>query len=1335
MISLSVRDWPIAEKRKIFTSNIYNLEVFATREKPKNYKDYNTKFDSFILTINKLDSDKSENNEVIKFSNINFLESIIKNFYKKIIAFYKKPNTPSSYECQLDISLNALNLKYLRSGIFKSNGDFEGIIKILLSQLLSAFRSDENLVIDNSFKIHLTVTNITNKFPTYKHIGSTKENLSLANKLIAKQFMATKHFFDLLKRGIVDIGQINKSYNKMNCTLLNLSFAYFLRSKNISLLNALELFSDLELSYYRKFISYFKLENIIEKQTLFHFLEDVSKKIKMPIIVISPSKKLSFNNEIIFISTNRSYIKSNLPIYLLLSKEENELHISFAHNFKIKSNSNLFCQLCSKSVAHKFHNCKHPICFLCQRYMSKFSLPFTKNICTRMTLKNIEKTCEDCHNIFQNENCFKTHIDNKLSGKKCLPYRKCLYCNIFIKHNLKKTPHICGVKFCTKCKKRHDIKGLCYITPEMNISKKNCYKDYFLNITFSSDKIPIFASVTNIQNDVAKTIFLAKNSTFLDQKDLLKNWCDGQNDTLSAEMVFNYFENLKCKSENMSIFSDPNSFDFLCDFISNENSSLYFAKNGLASFKLKFKKKLIKYRNLSSIIDSKLFELAFFCDKNMISIEIPSKFTKQSILTSQVTSLNLLDFNVQYVGSSRKMFTELVKQKAAFKEMTDKTYILFFQIANEINDIYVTSIYNLSKMFESCQKNLLTPQKVSILRFNTLSSAGNYILRSKLEQNSLPILNHKSLSIRYNTSKLEIVVAHVLSELHFITCKDRDKLYSFITRDGKQFQKKQFSADFYCENCALIYYIEGKFKIDTCYNGCKVDSQKTFFGMNKSFLSQKASKNRQKMINLCNNKSMKSIVFNQCCLEKKDLSVLKKHIENHLEKFQIPNIQLKVNYLINIFEQKKINYSQEIYERLNTSKCINPQLIEYITPIFNLEGPSDIEIRKYDMNNSYGSQLEYLRLPYKDQGTTYLFDQANNIFKDLTAMYKKGTFKFNGYGRAKILATKNKYTKILPFLGFFSLKNETSYLTLCHKCAILKTKYCSHSMKQRSFYVQSTLESFLFAKCVLNYKIYFTEIILFKNCENYKEIFNSYQSLSLLRLENKFYSNFAKRILLQGLGSFSINRENFNDIYTVSNKSALESTLSGKNLDFKSFRFIGKSTSPHCVVEKSKKCKQRNINNKSHTLLFSSVSNKARIILYEYMMKLIDKGCHILRVDSDAISFAYHNSKQNYIDNLMQNKFKIESQSIKGIVSFKKRSYIIENFDKNKSQIKVCGMSLDFNQRFNISSFQDISNKLRLKQKSENKKTITRIWDENMTYAQNGVNFLKSHPFGSLSVD
>ena len=68
-------------------------------------------------------------------------------------------------------------------------------------------------------------------------------------------------------------------------------------------------------------------------------------------------------------------------------------------------------------------------------------------------------------------------------------------------------------------------------------------------------------------------------------------------------MVFNYFENLKCKSENMSIFSDPNSFDFLCDFISNENSSLYFAKNGLASFKLKFKKKLIKYRNLSSIID------------------------------------------------------------------------------------------------------------------------------------------------------------------------------------------------------------------------------------------------------------------------------------------------------------------------------------------------------------------------------------------------------------------------------------------------------------------------------------------------------------------------------------------------------------------------------------------------------------------------------------------------------------------------------------------------------------------------------------------------------------
>ena len=1335
MIFLSANEWPFGQKRKILTSKVYNLEVFATRENPKAYKQYNTKLDTFLLSIDKLDLEKNDKDRsIIKFSDINFLESIIRSFYKRIIEYYKSPKPYRSFQCQMDISLNNLNLKYLRSGLFKADSNFEDIIKILLSQLLSAFRSDHNLLIDQSFKIYLTVTNMTNTFPTYKPIGLTRRNLSLANELLNSQFMATKTFFDLLKTGIIDITQINKTYNEINCTFLNISFAYFMRSRNIPLLRALDLFTDTGLNYFYKFMSYFKLEkldNLIEteKQSLFNVLENISRKLRRAIVLICPSKQFTFNNEIIFMSKNRQSIKNYLPIYLSLTKEaNNKLHISFAFDFKIKSNSNLFCQVCTKSVSHKFHSCLHPICFLCQRYMSKYSLHFTEDICRKMIIKNVEKKCEKCKNFFQNENCFLTHMKNKLSAKMCLPYHKCKHCKIFIREDFKK--HICFVKFCTKCKKKHKTTDLCYISSEINTCKKIGHKTYFLHITFSADEEAIFASVTNINNGgVHETIFLAQNKTFFDQKQLLKNW-ESLHDVFCVNSVFNYFEKLKCNKENLTIFCDATTFKFLCDYICNENSSLQFAKTGLSAFKLKFNKKLIRYRKLDSIIDLKLFELAFYCNKDMILIQMPLQFTKKAILSSEITSVNLSDFNLQYIGSSRRMYDQLLIEKANFEELKDKTNILFLRIANNINHIYLSSIYHLSQMFSRCQTDLLTPKNVPILTFSTLSAAGNYILRSKLEKNSLPVLNHKYTNIRFNTSKLEILLVQTLAELHFFTCKDKNKFYSFVTRDGKQHQKNQFSSDFFCDQCFFIYFVEGKFKVDFCAQGCKIDSKKTFFGMDKSFLSLKAKKNRQKMINLCDNKKIQCIVFNECCFEKDDnLSVLSAHIENHLQKFEIPNKTLKLNYLLNNFKQRKLNYSKEMYERLDTTKCIDQQLIEYNYAVFNVEPGSNIQIRKYDMNNSYASQLEKLQLPYRDEGLTYLFHEANELFTEMIDMYQKGTFKWNGYGRAKILAPKNRYTKIMPFLGFFSSKHDTSYLALCHKCAVLKSNFCKHTIKERSFYVQSTLETFLFAKCILNYDIEFTEILVFKNCKNYKEIFESFQSLSRLRLENKFYSYFSKRLLLQGLGSYSTNRANFNNISTVSNKSALESSISEKNLLFKSFRFVGTENSPHCIIEKTNKSKNAQFFNKSHTLIFSASSNNARILLYQKFMHLLDIGCEIIRFDSDALSFSYHSEKQNEVDKLLENKFKIETQDIQSIISFKKRSYIINSFEKNKSQIKVCGMSLNFNQRFTTSSFEEILTNLKLKQRTQNKKSRTRILDKKMTYLNN-FNYLKSYPFG-----
>ena len=65
---------------------------------------------------------------------------------------------------------DGLQLKYLRSGIFDNSSQFTEVSKIILSQLLSAFRSDDSLVIDKSLEVYLTVTDSQLSTPRFKQI-------------------------------------------------------------------------------------------------------------------------------------------------------------------------------------------------------------------------------------------------------------------------------------------------------------------------------------------------------------------------------------------------------------------------------------------------------------------------------------------------------------------------------------------------------------------------------------------------------------------------------------------------------------------------------------------------------------------------------------------------------------------------------------------------------------------------------------------------------------------------------------------------------------------------------------------------------------------------------------------------------------------------------------------------------------------------------------------------------------------------------------------------------------------------------------------------------------
>ena len=164
MIFLPLKDWPIGEQRLLLRSKIYNLEVFITRTSNKSFAAFKTSVDCFVLNIEQLGENKSNKNILIDFSKINFLEDVIASFYHKIMDYYDKHND-KHLQSQIDLKVDGLNLRYLKSGIFQSRGNVDDIIKVLLSQLLAAHRSDESLVINRSLKVFLTVSNIMVKVP------------------------------------------------------------------------------------------------------------------------------------------------------------------------------------------------------------------------------------------------------------------------------------------------------------------------------------------------------------------------------------------------------------------------------------------------------------------------------------------------------------------------------------------------------------------------------------------------------------------------------------------------------------------------------------------------------------------------------------------------------------------------------------------------------------------------------------------------------------------------------------------------------------------------------------------------------------------------------------------------------------------------------------------------------------------------------------------------------------------------------------------------------------------------------------------------------------------
>ena len=243
---------------------------------------------------------------------------------------------------------------------------------------------------NTSLQLYLTVTDIDLTPPNFKPFGITTSNCALAKNLKQSNFIASNEFFKYIKIGYLDLTQVDRNLNSMNCILINTSFANYMYTNKLKILDALVKFTSpdkIEMNRYTQMNNVNDLSNF-NKLEFNACIDYLSKQINRVIVIISKSTKMNCLHEIVYISKNKNRfeLRKKIPIYLLLERNKNLQnrtnlwHVSFAFNFKLKQNSN-FCFLCIRNVSKGYHRCKLLKCRLCKRYMSNQIDEYTTDNC------------------------------------------------------------------------------------------------------------------------------------------------------------------------------------------------------------------------------------------------------------------------------------------------------------------------------------------------------------------------------------------------------------------------------------------------------------------------------------------------------------------------------------------------------------------------------------------------------------------------------------------------------------------------------------------------------------------------------------------------------------------------------------------------------------------------------------------------------------------------------------------------------------------------------------------------------------------------------------------
>lgn len=1183
---------------------------------------------------------------------LNELENSLDTIIVKLKDYYPKNETNLLF---ITIMQGHMISPIRSAGIDLQKSDKVAITRHLMSMLSKFLNSNENLRLDQSFKVFFKVFCSDHVFDSTSrrktHLITTLgafEGNSLNSKI----------------SGGLYIDPIIEASFPQDCLLIASQLAF---DNNDYLFNGNRDFLKLQPLWNNKY-------SISKKNTAVKFLKkklgDIKRNLNLPKngpynLTILPKLTDYFNSQIHIIkglddsicnyeSWPEEFDSSKKQIFLFLASSKHVVPIT---NFKlfIKDNK-AFCFFCKATFQSDY---KH-ICSMRSVHCSKCFYPLAKettffhdksphifcnsNIVTED--KNI--SCTKCFISFKTDLCFKTHFKTcTRKGTMCLICKK-------MKHNLN---HIChNLLYCRTCKKQKEKDQIHFCPLEKQKSTNNWpklvffdfLKDHLNNLIYChiiEERLPqkfehlSFKSFSHLSENHSSFEFqydtdskrpqpkLSKFKRTNITSILLQKLKTEKNITIENQFMTYLLDEKNKNATFLSLNTDNENMSAVMKILSHYGYSPKICKNGHKFISMEMVKQKILFLNITNYFNADYLTLSKQFEYKETIKWLPSKY-ENSIFDQDKPELhNFLNWtdSEEVTLSKKNYWNSLPSNWNLFQEIIglgkQHVEIITFACLKFISETFIFQ--------KNCLENLKRQNDLMIHPFSkTCITMPSYSYKLLLYL----FLNNENI---YSSSNENQIKKKQISrkELEFVTFYEtKYPHFNFIHAFNNECGQKTFgnySVDLYSPISKKVYNFMGCYYHCHVYPDCKDPNRATITketattkNSRRTYLDEQERENN--FINFVMN-NFKEDCHEIVLIYECDWNIFKKS-----EEYQAFRKEFSLLLKRPLFRlTPRIAQRGGLLEVYNLKFCKsqNPTSIFKIADINSLY-PFIAMTCNFPIGKPIiiiGNNLNYI--------TT-----INNVLHYNSQPLKDGLIFCN------ILAPSNEP---FPFLQYRT-QDQCNVMALCQACAQKKSKQCMHKYKtSKSFSSVWTLGEINKALTLGYDLVTIFEIHYFENAKNILQ--NYFKALLSLRLKNSFDRKTNASFFVNEVNA-SLNLESNlkikeSDLSNNPSNSYMYKLISNSAIGkFSQNIFKGKSEIVNSLVRLQELCKLYEIlditvinenaifveyntvdhcfNNQTSIYIGAEIAAKARIFLYEKMQLLIRNKCTIYAIDTDAIFYS-----------------------------------------------------------------------------------------------------------------